>query len=384
MVLRHLTLRNTLLVLVVTLVSVNVGSHVAVQSAIAGYTIGSERYEQLALTYEHNSDIALLEGALNRIELELALVLDPRVPPVERDNHLSRIGRLDRDIHTMFLVLLDEVTSSASHESLAEAYRLYQSSALTRNVELIPAFLQGDDATARRLASELRSVALTEFSDHIRRAERMSLARLRDEEQSLILDHERLVGVTWWVVGLAGALALGVALFLVASITQPLNQLLRGMQGLAESHWKHRFADRGVGELAEIGRGLNGLTETVRAHLSSLDEAHGRFRALVDANPNPLILVNLDGTIQQVNPAVEHIFGYAEDELVGQPVELLLPDSVRAGHVALREGYMARPHVRTMGRDGLTLQGKCKDGRLIDVEASLAPLIVDGQQQFLA
>ena len=98
-----------------------------------------------------------------------------------------------------------------------------------------------------------------------------------------------------------------------------------------------------------------------------------RFRELLDAAPDAIIEVDEHGHILLMNAATEIIFGYSRAELVGQPVEILVPESARGTHVAKRAGYWGNPHSRPMGQ-GLTLYGMRKDGSRFPVEISLSPV----------
>lgn len=62
------------------------------------------------------------------------------------------------------------------------------------------------------------------------------------------------------------------------------------------------------------------------------------FRLAVEASPSGMIAVNGDGTIIMINGEIERLFGYARDELLGRPVDILLPDEVRAEHAIQRSG----------------------------------------------
>jgi anti-anti-sigma factor len=94
---------------------------------------------------------------------------------------------------------------------------------------------------------------------------------------------------------------------------------------------------------------------------------------LVDALADGILLTASDGSLVLVNRRAEEMFGYTRDELTGQPVETLLPASLRAGHVSDRAEYEREPAARPMGTRG-RLVGLRKDGTTFPVEISLSPV----------
>ena len=98
-----------------------------------------------------------------------------------------------------------------------------------------------------------------------------------------------------------------------------------------------------------------------------------RFRGLLEAAPDGLVIVDASGTIMLVNSQTERMFGWRREELIGKPIEMLVPERFRQHHVGLRMGYIAAPRVRALG-NGLDIPGLHKEGHEIPVEISLSPL----------
>jgi PAS domain S-box-containing protein len=114
-------------------------------------------------------------------------------------------------------------------------------------------------------------------------------------------------------------------------------------------------------------------------HLKARRDARiveGKYRDLLESTPDAIIMASPSGRIVLANSQAEALFGYGHGELLGQLVEVLLPDRFRAGHVGHRSGYFSQPKARSMGA-GLELFGKRRDGSEFPVEISLSPLNID-------
>ena len=98
---------------------------------------------------------------------------------------------------------------------------------------------------------------------------------------------------------------------------------------------------------------------------------HAHMTSLFENATEGIILTGNDGKIVLVNPATERIFGFNNDELIGQPIEILIPEQVKHHHHTLREGFYQNPSNRVMGQ-GRDLYGRKKDGSNIPVEVSLS------------
>jgi PAS domain S-box-containing protein len=167
---------------------------------------------------------------------------------------------------------------------------------------------------------------------------------------------------------------------------------------LHEIHRKHRDAYVEEPHVRSMGSGLDlrarrrdGTEFPVEISLAPLQTENGLlisaairdvtskrreerlFRGLLEAAPDAMVIVDEGGRVVLVNAQVEERFGYQRGELVGRPVEMLVPERFAGMHVAFRSGYVAGPRARPMGLAG-DLFARRKDGTEFPVEISLAPL----------
>jgi len=104
-------------------------------------------------------------------------------------------------------------------------------------------------------------------------------------------------------------------------------------------------------------------------------------RRVLDAAPDALIIIDAQGIVRFANAQASVLFGYPHEQLVGQPLESLIPERFRARHAGHRKGYLAAPRPRPMGT-GLALFARRRDGAEFPVEISLSP--VAGEQALVA
>jgi formate hydrogenlyase transcriptional activator len=106
---------------------------------------------------------------------------------------------------------------------------------------------------------------------------------------------------------------------------------------------------------------------------SAIQDVDNLFKRLFESLPDGVVLTDANGAILRVNVQAERLFGYDRAEIVGQPVEILIPDRFRAVHASEREAYHQSPRLRPMGA-GLELYAKRKDGAEFPVDIMLSPV----------
>ena len=103
----------------------------------------------------------------------------------------------------------------------------------------------------------------------------------------------------------------------------------------------------------------------------STEEHH--LRSLLEIAPDAMLVIDRAGLITLVNPQTERLFGYSQAEILGRPVEVLIPERFRERHCGHRTNFFSEPRVRPMGAN-LQLFGLRKDGTEFPVEISLSPV----------
>jgi PAS domain S-box-containing protein len=108
-------------------------------------------------------------------------------------------------------------------------------------------------------------------------------------------------------------------------------------------------------------------------HKAQVEISQAMFQGLLESAPDPIVIVNHRGEIVLVNTQTEKVFGYWREELLGKPVEILIPERFHSKHIGHRLNYSSDPHTRPMGI-GLDLSARRRDGSEFPVEISLSPM----------
>jgi PAS domain S-box-containing protein len=212
----------------------------------------------------------------------------------------------------------------------------------------------------------------------------------------VVLDNE--TRVLWWNAGAEEVFGYTAE----DAVGRLLDELVHGLESqdsaaaferarLGQTVLRERICRRRDGLLVHINESLraragpDGTTHFV-ASLSDVTAlrvqrdtqlVHARYQGLLEHAPDAIVIVNDIGRIVLFNGRAREMFGHEASEIIGQPIESLLPARLRGAHVRHRNGYLAAPRMRPMGA-GLELHGMRRNGEEFPVEISLSPIDSDG------
>lgn len=172
------------------------------------------------------------------------------------------------------------------------------------------------------------------------------------------------------------------ALLFSGTVTRPVKRLVHAAHQISQGRWNLVSGTDSRDEVGLLAQAFNYMVKRLeeaeaklrRTYEGALGESEQKFQTVVESTPNGILLADSEGKIQLVNAQVEKIFGFPREELVGQPVEVLVPWGIRERHSGYRVDYThKKPPTQIMG-EGREIKGLRKDGTEVPVEIGLASI----------
>ncbi|MBI1422894.1 MAG: PAS domain S-box protein [Gammaproteobacteria bacterium] len=205
--------------------------------------------------------------------------------------------------------------------------------------------------------------------------------------------HERIAAVSNPAIASVFFIALLIALMLgyvIHRSFRPLRKLTKVANAIGDGQYEIQLPHVEGGEVGTLVRAFREMAASIQSREASLQELNLKLNTsekqanlIIDTAPEAIILVDMSGNIFRVNEHTLKVFGYLEQELIGKPVEMLIPERFRHEHVQFRQVYNSNPMHRRMG-GGLELYAVCKDGSELAVEVGLSYMQFDKERYVIA
>ena len=179
------------------------------------------------------------------------------------------------------------------------------------------------------------------------------------------------------------AIAVAIAYLLSLAFVRPVKALMEGARRIGAGEKDVVVPVTTHDEFGDLTTTFNSMVVSLAQAEQSLRESEQSIRTIFESSPDAMLTVDPEGRIQRVNAETERMFGYGREELVGQLVEILVPERFHSAHPAHRARYVAGAQQRSMSTS-LDLYGRRKDGSEFPVEIMLTPLQTAAERSILS
>jgi PAS domain S-box-containing protein len=178
--------------------------------------------------------------------------------------------------------------------------------------------------------------------------------------------------------------------YYVRQLFKPLNNIIDVAHLVRHGYYPSSFPTTGGGEVKRLSLAFKSMLERIALRDAEIFEKNKRLVTslnfadlIIDSMPEAIIIIDSNGLITRANIQFEHFFGYSREQVIGQPLEVLLPETFRHTHISMRQDYLKAPTSRMMGQ-GKNLYARRKDGSEFPVEIGLSTIINNEETHILA
>ena len=337
----------------------------------------------------------LTDGAVHVSPLELnqehGRVESPAVPvlrtttPVFVDGLLAGLVVLNADMRAPLArvrdgagaagttLLIDELGGFVVHPNPAREFALergLQDAGLAAEYPELAWLVDAEQPTSLRIEGPDGHLLVNALPTVLADGPRLTLFTITEGANEIVAGSTRRVAMAVGLI-VAGVSAV-LAFALGGLLTRPLGQMAEAA-GAIPADGPLDLPRKGPKELMVLSRALQRANRSLGAQRASLAAEEQRFRSVVQASPAALLLIDRAGTIALANRRAEELFGYEAESLVGQPVQVLVPEALREVHPTFVTSYFENPSPRRMAANR-ELQGRRLDGSAVSVEIGLSPI----------
>lgn len=170
----------------------------------------------------------------------------------------------------------------------------------------------------------------------------------------------------------------GIGMYVGRSVTRPILRFVAVVKKIGEGEMTQRVETLSGDEIGYLGGSFNEMLDSLNDKSRKLAESENRQRAVLDGMIDGLITINKRGEIESVNKSCERIFGYVEEEILGQNISILMPEPHRSQHDRYMGDYHNTGERKIIGI-GRESEGMRKDGSIFPLELSVSEVEVQGQ-----